>query len=666
MQFTVDKDRSQIRVLVIEDEVYLRECISDFLELVGFSAIQAANGREGIELFGRHEPDVIITDIRMPEMDGFDILKFIQNYSADTPVIVVSGTNSLDDVAQCIKLGAWDYIIKPVYDYGVVEMSIMRVLEKKQLVEENKRYREYLEEEVIKRSDELLSSTVRFKTLFNLAGDVLFIHDRDGKIIDCNEMAFRHTGYSRKQLLEMNIRDLIVKEDIPLFTQIMARLPHKNSLMYDLRYALRSGATAVMEQHATMITTEASPLVFVISRDISERRRMEQERDDLKKQILSAQKMELVGLLAGGIAHDFNNVLTALTGYASLLQTELANSGGPAATYADKVAGIAAKGEALTGRLMSFIRRKRDELVPVDIHKALGETESLLRPNSKQVKITLELGAEDFFVLGDESQIQSAFLNLGLNARDAMPDGGRLTFKTFNETGHLGTEGRKGRGFIRIDVIDTGTGINKDIIKKIFEPLFTTKAPGEGTGLGLPGVLYCVKNLHGYIDVESEVGKGTTFKITLPLYNRGSMEKIDLSCRRVLAVTKDNGIVEILNERLAPEKISALQFRDPAQALEWLGGNARETAVIIADCDLPLFDEGGFTKEAAAAAPDTLVIKILSKDEISLGSNMDYAAFTNTPIDSDRFFESLTMYIRDHILDTGGDLEAGGEKQPTI
>jgi PAS domain S-box-containing protein len=596
----------------------------------------------------------------MPEMDGFDILKFIQNYSADTPVIVVSGTNSLDDVAQCIKLGAWDYIIKPVYDYGVVEMSILRVLEKKQLLEENKRYREYLEEEVIKRSDELLSSTVRFKTLFNLAGDVLFIHDRDGKIIDCNEMAFRHTGYSRKQLLEMNMRDLIVKEDIPLFTQIMARLPHKNSIMYDLRYALRGGAVAVMEQHATMITTEASPLVFVICRDISERRRMEQERDELKKQIVSAQKMELVGLLAGGIAHDFNNVLTALTGYASMLQSDLAAAGGPTADYANKIAGIAAKGQALTGRLMSFIRKKRDELVPVDVHKALRETESLLRPNSKQIKITLDLGAEKFSVLGDDSQIQSAFLNLGLNARDAMPNGGRLTFKTLNEAERPGSD-RKGRGFIRIDVIDNGTGMDENVLKKIFEPLFTTKAPGEGTGLGLPGVLYCVKNLHGHIDVESEVGKGTTFKITLPLYNRGSMEKIDLSSRHVLIITKDEGVVKIVNERLAAESIAARHFNDPASALEWLGGNARETAVIMVDCDLPLFDEGSFAKEAAAAAPDTLVIKILSKDEISLGSNMDCAAFTNTPIDSDRFFESLTMYIRDHIIDTGGDVTAPEE-----
>ena len=404
MQFTVNKDRSQTRVLVIEDEEHSRDCISDFLELVGFSAIRAENGRQGIELFVQHQPDVIVTDIRMPEMDGFDILKFLQTYSSETPVIVISGTDSLDDVAQCLKLGAWDYIIKPVYDFGVVEMSVARVLEKKHLIEENRRYREYLEEEVIKRSDELLSNTVR----------------------------------------------------------------------------------------------------------------MEQEREQLRAQIVSAQKMEIVGLLTGGIAHDFNNVLAALTGYAELLQESMKDATGTQVEYLEKITAIAKRGQDLTKRLMSFIRKKRDKLEKVDVHKALLDAETLLRPNCKTVHIKLEMNAQKFMVLGDEAQIQSAFLNLGLNARDAMPSGGDLTFKTCNEEHDLGKENGKYK-CIRIDIIDTGSGINGSIIKKIFEPLFTTKGQGSGTGLGLSAVLYCVKRFNGHIDVESAVGKGTMFSISLPL-----------------------------------------------------------------------------------------------------------------------------------------------------
>ena len=651
MQFTIEKERSQIRILIIEDEDYARVCISDFLELVGFSAIQAKNGREGIELFGQHEPDVIITDIIMPEMSGFDILKFLQTYSAETPVIVISGTESLDDVATCLKLGAWDYIIKPVYDYGVVEMSVLRVLEKKQLLEENRRYREYLEGEVIKRSDELLYGTVRFKTLFNLASDVMFIYDQDGEIIDCNEMAVRHTGYTRKQLLEMNMQQLIADEDAALFSKMLNKLHGRDNIMYEIRYKCRDGRVTIMEHNATMVVTDTSPLVFVVSRDITEKRQMESERDELKRQIVAAQKMELVGLLAGGIAHDFNNVLTALTGYASLLETALAGKGGTEADYAAKITTIANKGQALTSRLMSFIHKKRDELVPVDVHKALKDTEVLLRPNSKNIKIFLELNAESHTVLGDESQIQNALLNLSLNARDAMPSGGKLTFRTSNSEPNSGSE-RKG-GFIKIDVIDTGTGIDEAIIKKIFDPLFTTKPPGEGTGLGLPGVLYCLKNLHGDISVDSAAGKGTTFTITLPLYKEGSLEKIDMSEKQVIIVTGDAKAAGVLGARLELEGISVKQFGDAASALGWVKDNAGKIAAVMADHELPLFDETSFNDGISDAAPQTLIIKMLCTEMISIGSNKDIKAFVNTPLDSNRFSEAVTEYIRDTLLNPG-------------
>jgi len=646
MQYTIDKDRSQIRILVIEDEDYARECISDFLELVGFSAVQARNGREGVELFGKYAPNIVITDIRMPEMDGFEILKFVRAYSSETPVIVISGTDSLDDVAQCLKLGAWDYIVKPVYDYGVLEMAVLRALEKKQLLEENRRYKEYLEEEVIKRSDELLSSAVRFKTLFNLAGDVLFILDGDGKIVECNEMAFQHTGYSRNKLLEMNVRDLILPDDMGYFEHVMARLSRKNSVMYEIRFVHNGGAVSVMELHATMVTTEAVPTVLVVCRDVSERRRLEQERESLKAQIAAAQRMELVGMLVSGIAHDFNNVLTALSGYASLLQADAVKVGGHVANYADKITDIAEKGQGVTARLMSFIRKKREELVPVDIHKTLKETEQLLRPNSTTVRIELDLGAEKSTVLGDDSQIQSVFLNLGLNARDAMPNGGVLRFKTYNEDKCAGSE-REGCGFIRIDVIDTGTGIDEKHIDKIFEPLFTTKPKGTGTGIGLASVLYCVKNLHGCIEVESKVGVGTVFKILLPLHDDRVRENVDLSGSRVLIVTEDDEIVKSMSERLAREGIYAVHIREPEVALDWIRDNAEKPAAVIVDYELRMYDENRFLNMIADIAPKMLVINMLSKERIALGSNKKYTAFTNVSTDSDMFFESVGMYLRD-------------------
>jgi len=518
VHLTVDNDKKQIKVLVIEDEEFLRLCTCDFLELSGFSVFAAENGREGIELFGQHEPDVVLTDIRMPEMDGFEVLAFFQNYSPQTPIIVFSGTNSIDDVVQSLKLGAWDYILKPVNDYNVIEMAIARAVERRLLLDENQRYREYLEEEVIKRTDELLASTAQFKTLFNFAGDIIFIHDGKGKITDCNEQAFKFTGLSREELLEMTMQELVVKEDADLFSQNMAKLPKENSAVYELRLAGRDDKAVIFELNAVVVTLEGDPQIFVICRDITERKRMELEREELRKQVVLAQKMELVGLLASGIAHDFNNVLSALTGYTYLLQKKAADNDA-VSKYIDKITEITTMGQSLTRRLTSFVKKEKEELAAVDIHKTLRDAELLLRPNCKFLDISLEFEAQKFSVMGDESALQNAFLNIGLNARNAMPEGGKLTFKTHNVDECAGADAKNsGCGFIRIEVSDTGVGMSEETVKKLFEPLFTTKDSGSGIGLGLTSVLYCVKNLHGHIGVESTLGKGTTLKITLPLH----------------------------------------------------------------------------------------------------------------------------------------------------
>jgi PAS domain S-box-containing protein len=419
-------------------------------------------------------------------------------------------------VVQSLKLGAWDYILKPINDYNVLELAIARVVERQQLVKENKRYREYLEDEVIKRTDELLRSTAQFKTLFNFAGDIIFIHDSDGRITNCNEQALKYTGYSREELLEMTMQQLIVKEDISLFLQSMARLPKENSVIHELRLAGCDGTDTIFELHAVMVSLEELPQIFVICRDITERRRMELEREELRKQVMSAQKMELVGLLASGLAHDFNNVLSALTGYTYLLQKKITDNDAVSG-YIDKITEITAMGQSLTRRLTSFVKKDKEELTEVDIHKTIKDAELLLRSSCKLLDIAFDFGAQNFSVMGDESALQNAFLNIGLNARDAMPEGGKLTFKTYNVDKCDDAE-NNGCGFIRIEASDTGIGMSEETVKKLFDPLFTTKDSGTGRGLGLTSVNYCVKNLRGHIGVESTPGKGTAFKITLPLH----------------------------------------------------------------------------------------------------------------------------------------------------
>lgn len=513
MSFEASDDRSNIRILAIEDEELLREYVCDYLDDIGFTTLQASNGRQGIEIIRSEKLDLVLTDLRMPEMNGLDVLAILQKDFPELPVIVISGTGSLNDVVQTLKFGAWDYILKPIHDYTILDLSVKRVLERKRLLNENKQYREHLEEEVVKRSDELLKSTLKFKTLFNLAADAIFIHDLSGCIADINQQAIEYSGYDRDHLLKMSMSDLFSAPEKTIFRKNLDDLNQKSSILFESVLKPMNSDNIPVEVSACLITMNDTPQVLLIIRNISERKKAEEERRQLERQVFTAQKMESLGLLASGVAHDFNNVLSALNGYTVLLRSKVHQESSEI-EYLKKINDIIAMGQNLTRRITTFIRKEKDELVIIDLHKTLSDTEALLLPNCRKINIIMELHAQKSQILGDEAQLQNAFLNLGINARDAMPEGGTLKFTTENCTN---TEDDSVSDCICITVSDTGIGMDEETMSKIFDPLFTTKERGKGTGLGLTSVLYCIKNLQGKITVQSTLGKGTSFQIRFPL-----------------------------------------------------------------------------------------------------------------------------------------------------
>jgi len=268
---------------------------------------------------------------------------------------------------------------------------------------------------------------------------------------------------------------------------------------------------------------DTEPRGFVVSgRDITDRKQAEEERDHLEAQLRQAQKMEAIGQLAGGIAHDFNNILTAIMGNAELLKMDLPAEG-KQATFTDEIIRGAARAADLTRQLLAFARKGKRQVTPVDVHNIVHQTVKMLTHSiDKRIEIHLELHASASTVMGDPTQLQNAMLNLGVNARDAMGDGGVLTYATRDVTLSK-TECDKHPyeltpgSFLEIRITDTGVGMDQQTQKRVFEPFFTTKEVGKGTGLGLAGVYGCVRSHDGSVSVSSKPGQGATFTILLPL-----------------------------------------------------------------------------------------------------------------------------------------------------
>lgn len=303
----------------------------------------------------------------------------------------------------------------------------------------------------------------------------------------------------------------------------------------------------------------------------------------LEAQLIQSQKLHTMGALAGGVAHDFNNLLTAILGHASLLSADLP-AGSEAAQALETILNAADRASQLTRQLLNFARPGEPRRESVDLHKTLAEVVALLRHTiDKRIRVEVVPAAPFARVEADPGQMFQVFLNLTLNARDAMPEGGVLRLRTGAEN-----------GWVSVCVEDTGHGISPDVQARIFEPFFTTKGPGRGAGMGLPVAQGIVRAHSGRLDVTSQVGRGTTFQVWLPLAPQGGLitaAPVPVSPSKgkgcVLVVDDEEVVRQVASRMLAGLGYRTVEFGTAQEAIEFFRRASSEVDVVLLDLMLP-------------------------------------------------------------------------------
>jgi PAS domain S-box-containing protein len=622
------------RALIVDDNLENRYLLHVLLQGNGYQVEEASHGAEALAKARQSTPALIISDLLMPVMDGYSFLK---QCKADeqlkvVPFVVYTATyTDPKDERLALSLGADAFIVKPLEPEPfirrireVVAMqgrgelplntevqtdehvilkqyneALVRKLEAKlvQLEQAN----QALRQDVAQRQQVEAALRLRDRAIQAVSQGILIADacQADNPIVYASPSFEKLTGYASSEILGRNCRFLQGKDtDAAARDQIRAAIRAVRSCSVELLNYRKDGTTFWNHLTIAPVFDDAGRAThFVgVQTDVTERRRLEE-------QFRQAQKMEAVGQLAGGVAHDFNNLLTIITGFSDLILYDLA-ADDKARAYVQEILKAVERSSALIRQLLAYSRRQVVVLKVLDLNTVIrGADKMLQRIIGDDIQLETSLAENLGAVRADVGQLEQVLLNLAINARDAMPSGGKLTIETCNidlddlyVKFHLPA---KAGPHVLLAVSDNGCGMTPEIKARIFEPFFTTKTPGKGTGLGLATTQGIVSQLDGHIEVYSEVDNGTSFKIYLPRVStpaRPEAGKVDAQpvlggTESVLLVEDDPLLRGLLHDVLAQRGYAVTVACNGKDALQVAANHRGTFDIIVTDVVMP--DLGG-------------------------------------------------------------------------
>ena len=507
------------KVLFIDDDEGIRKVISIALEDAGYNMLTAADGQKGIELCQKHSPHIIITDIRMPGMDGIEVLKSIKKTDPDKEVIVTTGFGEIDYAVQALQLDASDFITKPIND-SALQVALERAKQRYNTRKELQDYTALIEERWMSTAEELANLVNFQEKLIESSIDGIAGCDQDGKIIVFNKSMEQMLGYdSQKVVGKKFLSQLFSKGKWEALEEKMYSEEHggKNQLLLYETYLISKAKIEIPVQLSAAALVRENKEIGVVAffRDLRKIRRLEQEFAN-QARLLHQDKMISLGKLSASVVHEINNPLTGVLNYVRLMIKIIGRDSFAAEQiqkfnkYLELMESEVSRCSNIVSSLLAFSRKSELEFGQVNINDLLQKCVVLSdhKLTLQNIQIKTVLYSEIPQIAGDFNQLQQCILNLIFNAADAMPDGGHLTIETsFNSE----------KGLAKIMVADTGSGIANGDLPKIFDPFFSTKEEGKGLGLGLSVAYGIIARHKGVIEAESELDKGTVLTITLPV-----------------------------------------------------------------------------------------------------------------------------------------------------
>jgi signal transduction histidine kinase len=516
------------RILAVDDDPRNLVALEAMLATPGLEIVTAASGPEALRLLLRDDFALILLDVQMPGMDGYELAGLIRNRarSSRVPIIFLTAFNKDDvHVFRGYSAGAVDYVFKPIEPlilrskidvlvdlYRKTEEVRRGAEEERRLLMENLRVRgeKLAAERALRRRDEHQSLVLGALPIALYTASIEEDHRR---LHFTNDSVTRITGFTPQDFLRaLDFWETrLHPED---HERVMGELhaAGQDAVTLEYRFRCADDTERTILDHLVVVRDEDGEArdYYGLWLDNSDRRQLEQ-------QLLHASKLEAIGRLTGGIAHDFNNMLAVVMGSLELLQRSLGDNKS-ARRRADMAMEGARRCADLTNRLLTFSRRQSLQSSVTDL-KILVPTivELVRRTLGERIEIGLDIAPDAWPVFVDRSQFETALINLSVNARDAMPDGGRLTIGVRNVP-PAGDE--PGPGLVEVFVADTGEGMSPEVLERVFEPFFTTKESGKGTGLGLSMIYGFAQQSGGAIAIESQPGEGTTVRLTLPRTER--------------------------------------------------------------------------------------------------------------------------------------------------